>query len=61
MLRGARETQGAYAKDPKIAAIIAKATKLKPEAIEGEHAFAFDPDLDIANSRTASAARNAST
>jgi NitT/TauT family transport system substrate-binding protein len=47
VMRGAKETQGDYAKNPEIAQIIAKQTKLKLEDIEASHAFAFDPNLDI--------------
>jgi len=48
MLRGARDAQGPYLKDPAIAASIAKQTGIKLEAIERSVPYAIDPDLDIA-------------
>lgn len=48
MVRGARDAQGAYLKDPAIAASIAKQTDLKIEAIQSATAYAIDPNLDIA-------------
>lgn len=48
IMRAARETQGAYNKNPELGAILAHGTNLKPEAIEHSVATAFDPDLDIA-------------
>lgn len=51
VLRGARETGGDYIKNPEIAQILAKATKLKLEDIQASIAFAFDPHLDIDNFR----------
>jgi NitT/TauT family transport system substrate-binding protein len=47
LLRAAHETQGAYAKDPALSGILAKATKLKPESVRDSVAAAFDRDLDI--------------
>ena len=47
ILRAARETQGAFAKDPALSALLAKATKLKPESVRDSVAAAFDRDLDI--------------
>jgi NitT/TauT family transport system substrate-binding protein len=47
LIRGARETQGAYNKDPATAQLIAKATGLKLADIEDSIAFEFDPNLDI--------------
>ncbi len=51
VLRGVRETEDDYNKNPEIAQIVAKATKLKLEDIQGSIAFAFDPHLDIDNFR----------
>lgn len=48
MLRGARDAQGDYLKDPTIAASIAKQTGLKVEAIQRAVPYKIDPDLDIA-------------
>jgi NitT/TauT family transport system substrate-binding protein len=48
MLRGARDAQGPYLKDPAIAASIAAQTGLKVEAIQRATPYAIDPDLDIA-------------
>jgi NitT/TauT family transport system substrate-binding protein len=48
MLRGARDAQGPYLKDPAIAASIAAQTGLKIEAIQRAVPYAIDPDLDIA-------------
>src|SRR6185437_12242068 len=45
ILRAARETQGNYSKDPALGALLAKATKLKPEAVRDSTAAAFDPNL----------------
>lgn len=47
LLLGARETQGAYYQNPKIAALLGKALKMKPSIIMASHPFAFDPGLDI--------------
>jgi NitT/TauT family transport system substrate-binding protein len=48
MLRGARDAQGPYLKDPAIAASIAAQTGLKVEAIQRAVPYAIDPGLDIA-------------
>ena len=48
MIRGARDAQGPYLKDPAIAASIAAHTGLKVEAIQRATPYAIDPDLDIA-------------
>jgi len=48
MIRGARDAQGPYLKDPAIAASIAAQTGLKVEAIQRATPYAIDPDLDIA-------------
>jgi len=48
LVRAARETQGPYNKDPQIAALLAKASKLNLQSIENCVPFAFDPNLDIA-------------
>jgi NitT/TauT family transport system substrate-binding protein len=48
LVRGARDLQGPYLKDPAIAASIAKQTDLKIEAIERATPYAIDPNLDIA-------------
>ncbi|HUZ72963.1 MAG TPA: ABC transporter substrate-binding protein [Stellaceae bacterium] len=47
LLRGARETQAGYTKNPATAALLAKATGLKLTDIEASIPFAFDPHLDI--------------
>src|SRR6185312_1286641 len=47
VVRGAKETQGAYSKDPETAKLLAAATKLKLEDIEDSIPFAFDAHLDI--------------
>ena len=47
LVRGARETQGPYNKDPKLAALLAKASKLNQDSIMNCVPFAFDPNLDI--------------
>jgi NitT/TauT family transport system substrate-binding protein len=47
LVRGAHETQGSFAKDPKMAALLAKASGLNQQSIENAVAFAFDPNLDI--------------
>jgi NitT/TauT family transport system substrate-binding protein len=52
MLRGARDAQGPYLKDPAIAASIAAQTGLKLEAIQRAVPYAIDPDLDIARYET---------
>jgi NitT/TauT family transport system substrate-binding protein len=48
LVRGARDAQGPYLKDPKIAASIAQQTGLKVEAVEASTPYAVDPNLDIA-------------
>jgi ABC-type nitrate/sulfonate/bicarbonate transport system substrate-binding protein len=48
VLRGARETQGAYNKKPELAALLASATKLSAEAVAESTPPGFDPTLDIA-------------
>jgi len=48
LVRGARDLQGEYLKDPAIAEAIAKQTDLKIEAIERATPYTLDPDLDIA-------------
>ena len=48
LVRGARDTQGAYNKTPEIAAMIARQTGLDPQAVERCTVFAIDPNLDIA-------------
>lgn len=48
MVRGARDAQGPYLKNPAIAASIAQQTGLKVEAIERATPYAIDPNLDIA-------------
>jgi NitT/TauT family transport system substrate-binding protein len=48
MIRGARDAQGQYLKDPAIAASIAQQTDLKVDAIARSVPYAIDPDLDIA-------------
>ena len=49
LLRAARETQAAYNKDPALAALLSKATKLSVDSIEHSTPPGFDPTLDIAN------------
>ena len=48
LVRGARDAQGSYLKDPKIAASIAQQTGLKVDAVEAQHPLCIDPNLDIA-------------
>jgi NitT/TauT family transport system substrate-binding protein len=48
LVRGARDAQGPYLKDPEIAASIAKQTGLNVEAVTGSVPYAIDPNLDIA-------------
>lgn len=48
LVRGARDAQGSYLKDPATAAMIAKQTGIKIEAIERSVPYAIDPNLDIA-------------
>jgi len=52
LVRGARDAQGDYSKNPAIAAMIATETKLKPEAVEQSTPYLVDPDLDIAKFET---------
>ncbi|HEV8016709.1 MAG TPA: ABC transporter substrate-binding protein [Stellaceae bacterium] len=47
MIRGARDTQGNYSKDPEIAGMIAKQTNLKLEDVENSAPYVFEPNLDI--------------
>jgi NitT/TauT family transport system substrate-binding protein len=47
LIRGARDAQGSYNKDPVIAAMIAKQTDLKLEDVENSAPYLFDRDLDI--------------
>ncbi len=47
LVRGARDAQGAYLKDPKIATSIAQQTGLKVDAIENSTPYAIDRNLDI--------------
>ena len=52
LIRGARDAQGAYNKDPALAALIAKEMGLKVEAVENCTPYAFDPNMDIAKYET---------
>jgi NitT/TauT family transport system substrate-binding protein len=47
LVRAARDAQGAYNKDPAIAAMIAQQTGLKIEDVENSAPYLFDPNLDI--------------
>jgi NitT/TauT family transport system substrate-binding protein len=47
LLRAARETQGAYNKNPDLVQALAKGTNLKPEAVEDSTPAYFDPNLDV--------------
>lgn len=47
LIRGARDAQGDYSKDPAIAGIIAKQTDLKLADVENSAPYLFDPNLDI--------------
>ena len=47
LIRGARDAQGAYNKDPAIAGMIAKQTDLKIEDVENSAPYLFDRNLDI--------------
>jgi NitT/TauT family transport system substrate-binding protein len=47
LVRGARDSQGPYLQDPKIAASIAQQTNLSVEAVENSTPYAIDPNLDI--------------
>jgi len=48
LIRGARDAQGSYLKDPAIAASIAQQTELKVDAVEQAVPYTIDPNLDIA-------------
>jgi NitT/TauT family transport system substrate-binding protein len=48
VLRGGRETQGAYNKNPELAALLAKSTNLSAKAVAESARPGFDPNLDIA-------------
>ncbi|HEY3919659.1 MAG TPA: ABC transporter substrate-binding protein [Stellaceae bacterium] len=47
LVRGARDAQGDYSKDPAIAKMIAQQTNLKVEDVENSAPYLFDPNLDI--------------
>ncbi len=47
LVRGARDAQGTYNKNPALAAMIAKETGLKLEAVEQSTPYVVDPNLDI--------------
>ncbi|HWE73207.1 MAG TPA: ABC transporter substrate-binding protein [Stellaceae bacterium] len=47
LIRGARDAQGPYNKDPAIAAMIAQQTGLKIEDVEDSAPYLFDRNLDI--------------
>jgi ABC-type nitrate/sulfonate/bicarbonate transport system substrate-binding protein len=47
LIRGARDAQGPYNKDPAIAAMIAEQTGLKLEDVENSAPYLFDRNLDI--------------
>ena len=47
LIRGARDAQGPYSKDPAIAGLIAKQTDLKLEDVENSAPYLFDRNLDI--------------
>ena len=47
LVRGARDAQGAYNRDPTIAGMIAKQTDLKVEDVENSAPYLFDRNLDI--------------
>jgi NitT/TauT family transport system substrate-binding protein len=47
LIRGARDAQGDYNKDPAIAKMIADQTGLTPEIVETSAPYAFDRNLDI--------------
>ena len=52
LVRGARDAQGPYLKDPEIAASIAKQTGLNLAAVTRSVPYAIDPNLDIAKFET---------
>jgi hypothetical protein len=47
LIRGARDAQGSYNKDPAIAGMIATQTGLKIEDVENSAPYLFDRNLDI--------------
>lgn len=47
LIRGARDAQGDFSKNPEIAAMIAKQTDLKLDDVENSAPYVFDPNLDI--------------
>ena len=47
LIRGARDAQGDYSKDPAIAQMIADQTQLKLSDVEDSAPYLFDPNLDI--------------
>lgn len=47
LVRGARDAQGGYSKDPTIAGMIAQQTGLKLADVESSAPYVFDPNLDI--------------
>jgi ABC-type nitrate/sulfonate/bicarbonate transport system substrate-binding protein len=47
LIRGARDSQGSYLQDPKIAASIAQQTSLKVEAVASSTPYEIDRNLDI--------------
>ena len=61
LVRGARDAQGSYLQDPKIAASIAQQTSLKLEAVENSTPYAIDPNLDIEKFEKAYAIRRPCT
>ncbi|HLI22201.1 MAG TPA: ABC transporter substrate-binding protein [Stellaceae bacterium] len=47
LIRGARDAQGDFSKNPDVAAMIAKQTDLKLADVENSAPYVFDPNLDI--------------
>jgi hypothetical protein len=47
LIRGVRECQGFYTKNPEIVGILAKATHIEPDMISESVPYGFDPDLNI--------------
>ena len=47
MIRGVRECQGFYTRNPEMVAILAKATNIDPQMIMDSVPYGFDPDLNI--------------
>ncbi|HUK60491.1 MAG TPA: ABC transporter substrate-binding protein [Stellaceae bacterium] len=47
LVRGARDAQGAYSKNPEIAAMIAREAGIAPAAVEQATPYVIDPNLDI--------------